>query len=93
MVQYRMVPFVAQIAKGEGSDVVAKQLADLVNEYGSQGWEFVQLEDVVTLIHDPGRSGAPGSAGCFGIGSTPYDPGILPSTREAVYYIAVFKQG
>ncbi len=93
MTQYRVVPFVAQITAGQTSDVVAKQLADLINEYGSQGWSYVRLEEVTTIINHPAVAGNPGSAGCFGIGAIAPTPGYPATQQSGVYYMAVFSQG
>lgn len=73
---YSVVPFVAVIAHGKGSDAAAAQLQQLINEYAGGGWEYVRLESVETYVH--------GDNGCFGIGATP--------PRTTVYSMAVFKR-
>lgn len=92
MNQYRVVPFVAKIVAGETSDVVAKQLADLINNFGSQGWNYLRLEEVTTIIYHPAVPGRPGSSGCFGLGAVPPTPGIPATQESAIYYMAVFTQ-
>jgi hypothetical protein len=60
---YKVVPFVAQISQKDSTSSVAQQLENLITEYSSQGWEYVRLENVETQV-------AP-EAGCFGIGAQP----------------------
>ena len=60
---YKVVPFVAQINQKDTTAAVAAQLQTLINEYSSQGWEYVRLENVETQV-------APDS-GCFGFGAKP----------------------
>jgi hypothetical protein len=61
--EYKVVPFVAQITQKDTTGIVAGQLQTLISEYSSQGWEYVRLENVETNV-------APDS-GCFGIGGKP----------------------
>jgi len=60
--QYTVVPFVANIGKGQGAQAAAEQLANLINQYASQGWRYARMENVEINIHDPGTKG------CFGFG-------------------------
>jgi hypothetical protein len=60
---YKVVPFVAQITHKETTATVAGQLQTLINEYSSEGWEYVRLENVETQV-------APDN-GCFGLGAKP----------------------
>jgi hypothetical protein len=60
---YKVVPFVAKITQKDTTATVAEQLQTLINEYSSQGWEYVRLENVETRV-------APDN-GCFGIGGKP----------------------
>jgi len=60
---YKVVPFVAQITQKDTTTTVANQLEILINEYSSQGWEYVRLENVETQIA--------ADNGCFGIGAKP----------------------
>jgi len=76
---YTVVPFTANIVRGQGATEAADQLSQMINHYSSQGLEYVRLEGVNTIITTPGN------AGCFGIGAMPatYEPGNL--------YMVVFK--
>lgn len=74
--QYHVVPFTANIVRGQGGDAAAKQLADVINHYAQQNWEYVRLESVRTII------GA--TAGCMGFGATP--------AIETIVYMIVFRQ-
>ena len=74
--EYAVVPFVAVIAHGKGSDAAATQLQQLIRSYSSKGWEYVRLESVETYIA--------GDAGCFGLGA------VAP--RTTVYTMAVFRR-
>ncbi|OFY84601.1 MAG: hypothetical protein A3F72_19355 [Bacteroidetes bacterium RIFCSPLOWO2_12_FULL_35_15] len=60
---YKVVPFVAQITQKDTTATVAGQLQTLINEHCSQGWEYVRLENVETQV-------APDN-GCFGLGAKP----------------------
>lgn len=60
---YKVVPFLAQITRKETTTDVAGQLQNLINEYSAQGWEYVRLEVVETHIE--------ADAGCFGFGAKP----------------------
>lgn len=90
--QYKVVPFTANIVKGEGSGAAAQQLAELINANAREGWEYVRLESVRTIITSPATPGIPGNAGCFGIGSTPDTPGRPEYHDEAVVYMIVFRK-
>lgn len=75
-IEYAVVPFVAVIAHGKGSEAAAAQLEQMIHSYARNGWEYVRLESVETHIE--------GTNGCFGIGSTP--------PRATVYSMAVFRR-
>jgi hypothetical protein len=74
--EYKVVPFVAQITHKDTTSMVAEQLQSLISEYSSQGWEYVRLENVETKV-------APDN-GCFGIGGK---PGF-----STVFKMAVFRK-
>ena len=74
--EYSVVPFVAVVPHGKGSEQAAAQLQQLIHSYARNGWEYVRLESVETYIE--------GDSGCFGIGATP--------PRTAVYSMAVFRR-
>jgi len=77
--KYTVVPFTANIVRGQGASEAAEQLSKLINGYASQGLEYVRLESVSTIVTTPA------DAGCFGIGGTP------ASSIETVVYMVVFK--
>ena len=74
--EYAVVPFVAVIAHGKGSEEAAAQLQQLIQNYAQKGWQYVRLENVETFMV--------GTNGCFGIGATP--------PRTTVYSMAVFRR-
>jgi hypothetical protein len=76
--EYRVVPFMANVHASEGAQGAAAQLQDLVNQHANQGWRFHGLENVEMVVHYPGNSG------CLGFGATPATRGVIP------YNMAVF---
>jgi len=78
--QYDVVPFTANILRGQGAADAAQQLSQLVNQRAQAGWEYVRLESVSTIVTTPAN------AGCMGIGATP------ATSVETVVYMAVFRQ-
>ena len=90
--QYKVVPFTANIVKGQSAEAAAKQLAELVNQNAGQGWEYVRLENVRTIITTPAVPGTPGNAGCIGIGATSGTPGTPALHDEANRYMIVFRK-
>lgn len=77
--KYTVVPFTANIVKGQGANAAAEQLSEMINSYAGQGLEYVRLETVSTIITTPAN------AGCFGIGATP------ASSVQTELYMVVFK--
>jgi hypothetical protein len=77
---YDVVPFTANILKGQGSSDAAQQLSQLVNQRAQEGWEYMRLESVSTIVTTPAN------AGCMGFGATP------ATSIETVVYMAVFRQ-
>jgi hypothetical protein len=77
--QYTVVPFVANIGKGQGAQAAADQLAQLINQHASQGWRYCRMENVEINIHDPGTKG------CFGFGA------VAPSQRTTRFDFVVFE--
>lgn len=62
--EYKVVPFVATIKQqNESTTVVAKQLENLIEQYTDQGWKYIRLESVSTVVQPDN--------GCFGIGAKP----------------------
>ena len=76
---YTVVPFTANIVRGQGASEAADQLSQMINHHASQGMEYVRLESVETIVTTPAN------AGCFGIGATP------ASSVPTIVYMAVFK--
>lgn len=74
--QYQVVPFVANVNTAQGAQAAAAQLHRLANEFAAQGWEFMHLEQVETVIA--------GNKGCFGLGATP--------PVSTVFSMAVFRR-
>ena len=78
--QYHVIPFTASIVSGQGADAAADQLSEMINHYSSQGWEYVRLESVSTIVTTPGN------AGCAGFG------GVPATSTETVVYMVVFQK-
>lgn len=78
--QYDVVPFTANILKGQGAGDAAHQLSQLINQRAQDEWEYVRLESVSTIVTTPANSG------CMGIGATP------ATSIETVVYMAVFRK-
>lgn len=62
--EYRVVPFSADVSSHQGGSDAASNLQSLINSETSGDWEFVDFEQV--------QSYKAGSSGCFGtdIGAT-----------------------
>ena len=74
--QFRVIPFTANIGVTEGAAAAAGQLQHLIAQLGAEGWEYVRLEELTTYVA--------GTDGCLGIGAVP------PSTRNVS--LAVFRR-
>ena len=74
--EYRVIPFTANIANTEGAPAAASQLQALITTNAREGWEYVRLEQVETHVA--------GTDGCFGIGA-------LPASHRSVS-MAVFRR-
>lgn len=62
--EYKVVPFVASVnASKESPNNVSNQLENIIKNYSDQGWKYVSLESVTTVVHP--------EAGCFGLGAKP----------------------
>ena len=79
-IKYQVVPFIANIQKGQGAQDAATQLQSLVSQQAAGGWRYLRLENIEINIHDPG------SKGCFGFGAVP------PSQATTRYDMAVFEK-
>lgn len=77
--KYTVVPFTANIVRGQGAKEAAEQLSQMINSYATQGLEYVRLESVSTIVTTPA------DAGCFGLGGTP------ASSVQTIVYMVVFK--
>jgi len=84
--EYKVVPFKADIMVGESESRAAQQLSDLINRNAQDGWKYVRLETLATLVTTPA---VPGEKGCFGYGGT---PGTPASTKRTEVYVAVFSK-
>lgn len=60
---YRVVPFTARLTQKDTTAEVAKQLETLIQQNADEGWEYVGLESVETIVY--------GNKGCFGMGAKP----------------------
>ncbi len=78
--EYRVIPFVAQLLDNQGPETAAGQLQTLINEQAAQGWKFLGLNNTEIIITTPGKKG------CFGIGGTP------ESSRVTRFDMAVFEK-
>jgi hypothetical protein len=65
MKEHLVIPFKPQVGKktGFGTDVVAQQVQSTIVDYTNQGWTYLGIESISTVVK--------GDGGCFGIGSTP----------------------
>jgi len=61
--QYRVLPFTANVASGSSSSTAAAQLEALCQEQARDGFEFQTLETIETHVA--------GTGGCFGLGAKP----------------------
>ena len=74
--EYKVVPFVANIQSQQGSQSVSEQLESVISANASEGWVYIRMENVETFIA--------GTAGCFGYGAQP--------SRMTTYSMIVFKK-
>lgn len=82
--QYRVIPFRADIMITDTTGKAAQQLEELINHHAAEGWTYYGLESLSTRVTTPAT---PGSSGCLGIGATPGTPAF---TDTAEIYVAVF---
>lgn len=89
---YKVIPFKADIVAGEGQSKAAGQLEQLINQQASDGWNFKRLENLQTTLTTPGRPFVPGTNGCMGFGAVPGTPAV-PDRRDTFpIYVAVFER-
>lgn len=61
--EFKVVPFTAQITRNDTSSTVAKQMQIIIDDHTISGWEYVRMDSVETAIA--------ADQGCFGIGAKP----------------------
>jgi len=61
--EYKVVPFNANLTQNDSADVAARQLQNLIQTMQSQGYEYVSMEGIDTNVA--------GTNGCLGIGAKP----------------------
>lgn len=88
--QYKVIPFRADVMIDEGARKAAEQLAELINQNATEGWKYHGLETLMTDVTTPAKPGIPGKSGCLGFGATDSIAGIPESTRTVQIYVAVF---
>jgi hypothetical protein len=76
MPTYKIVPFAAQINRGDTTSQVAAQMQKIIDSYVTEGWEYIRMDGVQTSVA--------GTDGCFGFGA---QPGFTTT-----YNVLVFKQ-
>lgn len=74
--EYKVVPFIANIQSQQGSEGVSEQLESVILTYANEGWDYIRMENVETFIS--------GTTGCFGYGAQP--------SRMTTYSMIVFKK-
>lgn len=89
---FKVVPFNADIVRGEGADRAASQLEAMINDQQAEGWDFRGLETLQTVITTPAVAGIPGKSGCMGIGYKPAIPGTPERRDTTQVYVAVFEK-
>ncbi len=72
--EYRVLPFNANLKRDDSADSAARQLQQLIDRQVAEGYEYVGLEEITTNVE--------GSNGCFGIGAK---PGFTASVAVAVF--------
>ena len=61
--QYKVVPFKANVNRNNNTGTVASQLQSIIDQHLLQDWEYQRMESVGTAVAPTG--------GCFGIGAQP----------------------
>ncbi|WP_343692084.1 hypothetical protein [Chitinophaga sp.] len=74
--EFKVVPFMAQITRNDTSSTVAKQMQIIIDNYANQGWEYTRMDSVETHIA--------ADQGCFGVGAKP--------SFVTTYTVLVFKK-
>ena len=58
MKKYSVVPFGANIQIDQGVSDVANQLSEVINKNAAQGWRYIGIDSIETIISDPGSKGS-----------------------------------
>jgi len=61
--EYKVIPIKPIAGRNESVDSIAKQIGTIINNEASNGWLFIRVETIETLIA--------GENGCFGFGAKP----------------------
>lgn len=61
--EYKVVPFNANVKQDDAADKSAAQLQALIERYVAEGYEFVSMGSIETNVA--------GTSGCLGIGAKP----------------------
>lgn len=61
--EFKVVPFTAQIKQNDNSGTVATQMQSIIDSHVSEGWQYSHMDSVQTIVA--------GSNGCFGLGAQP----------------------
>lgn len=72
--EYRVLPFNANLKRDDSANGAAVQLQQLIDEQKREGFEFVRLEDITTNVE--------GTNGCLGFGAK---PGFTVTVSVAVF--------
>ena len=72
--EYKVIPFNANLGQKDGAEKAAEQLQSLIDTLLSEGYEFVSMGNIDSLV-------APES-GCLGFGAK---PGYTASVAVAVF--------
>ena len=72
--EYRVLPFNANLKRDDSADNAAVQLQRLIDAQLAEGYEYVRLEDITTNVE--------GTNGCFGFGA---QPGFTVTVSVAVF--------
>jgi len=74
IMDFKVVPFTANITRNDTSTTVAKQVQSIVDSHIDMGWEYIRMESVETSV-------AP-TKGCFGLGA---QPGFTTSFQMLIF--------
>ena len=72
--EYKVVPFNANLTQKDSAEAAAQQLQALIANYQANGYEFVSMESIETNVA--------GTNGCFGIGAK---PGFVTSVAVVIF--------